>query len=266
MAIWVSRQQWLASGARYWWPQELVRDIAETDVHALHRFLWGHHLGYAQSYEAPRRFGRANIEPWGRKFFSDLVDQAANLDALGAQGVRSVFEVGCSLGYLLRFMETDVFPAATEFGGIDIDGYAVKSGSQYLEAVGSRISLQCSDMRELERLLGGKEYDVMICPGVLSYLNEAAAGQAVATMLRHSKLVALTGLANPGIDNALLPHSDVRRSDMSFIHNLDRMVTNGGGHVTGRRWEDDRDFDTRGIYFVFATDGALSGGRTDLVS
>lgn len=253
MAIWVDQQQWIHSDHRSWWSEELVRDFAETDVDAFHRFLWSHHLGYAESYEATRRFGVQNVKASRMIFFSDLRDQVVQLDALGAQGVRSVFEVGCSLGYQLRFIETDVFPSATELSGIDIDSYAIESGLKYLQGTGSRVTLQCGDMRELERWLRGKKYDLMICTGVLMYLNETAAGQAVATMLRHSRVLALAGLAHPRIDNALLRHSDVRTADKSFIHNIDRMVEDQGGHIAWRRWEGDRDFDGNTVYFVFAT-------------
>lgn len=231
-----------------------MRDLADTDVHAFHRFLWSHHLGYAHYYEVGLRFGVQNIRASRVMFFSDLRDQVARMDAWDTRGVASVFEVGCSLGYQLRFIETDVFPTARELRGIDVDSYAIECGLKYLREVGSRVTIECGDMSELERLLGGKKYDLMVCTGVLMYLNEAAAAQVVATMLQHGRLVALAGLAHPRIDNALLRHSDVRTSDKSFIHNLDRMVVDRGGHVAWRRWEGDRDFDGNTVYFVFATE------------
>ena len=38
-----------------------------------------------------------------------------------ARDIRSVFEIGCSLGYLPRFAETEMFPAA-----VVVLGYLVK--------------------------------------------------------------------------------------------------------------------------------------------
>jgi SAM-dependent methyltransferase len=253
MAVWVHRQQWINSDRRSWWSVELVRDLAETDVDAFHKFLWTHHLSYAQSYEAAGRFGGQNIKASRRIFFSDVREQAAQLEPLAEQSVRSIFEVGCSLGYLLRFIETDVFPRATELAGIDIDRYAIESGSKYLHSVGSKVVLECGDTRELERWLGGKTYDLIVCTGVLMYLNQSAADEAIATMLRHGRLLAMAGLAHARFDNATLHHSDVRTSDRTFVHNFDRMVTDHGGRVVWRRWEGARDVDGNTIYFVFAT-------------
>jgi len=88
---------------------------------------------------------------------------------------------------------------------------------------------------------------------VLMYLNESVAGEVIAKMLRHCRLLAMAGLAHPRIDNALLHDSDVRTSDSTFIHNFDRMVADNGGHVVWRRWEGTRDVEGNTIYFVFAT-------------
>ena len=53
----LGRRSWLAS--RHWWVQELLRDYSDGDPNAYHRFLWAHHLAYAETYEAGLRFG-----PW----------------------------------------------------------------------------------------------------------------------------------------------------------------------------------------------------------
>jgi SAM-dependent methyltransferase len=232
---------------------ELVRDLAETNVDAFHQFLWTYHLGYAESYEVAGRFGTDKVRASRRLFFSDLRDQVAQPGTFSDGGVKSIFEVGCSLGYQLRHIETDVFPGVIELAGIDIDRYAVEAGRKFLRSVGSKVALQCGDTRDLERWLGGKRYDIIICTGVLMYLNEAAAREVVGTMLRHSRLLALAGLAHPRINNADLDRSDVRASDSSFIHNFDRMVTDHGGRVLWRRWEGDRNVEGNTIYFVFAT-------------
>ena len=251
MAIWVHQQKWISSDRRSWWSVELVRDFAEKDVNAYHKFLWAHHLAYAASYEVATRFGAEKIRPSRLMFFAEL---RLCMEALGvsAKEIRSVLEVGCSLGYQLRYMETDLFPGAV-LEGIDIDHYAVRSGQEYLDAIGSKISLKCADIQELEGLLGGRVYDLIICTGVLMYLQEAEAAGMVRAMLSHSRvMVAMAGLAHPVLDNAALVCSDVRDRDQTFIHNLDGMVEKRGGSVLARRWEGDWQMEGQTIYFVFA--------------
>jgi 2-polyprenyl-3-methyl-5-hydroxy-6-metoxy-1,4-benzoquinol methylase len=249
----LQRSAWIDPQRRHWWSVELVRDLAEKDVDAFHEFLWTYHLGYAESYEVTGRFGADKVRASRRIFFSSLREQVANPGLFSDAGVRSVFEVGCSLGYQLRHIETDVFPAALDLAGIDIDRYAIEAGRKHLRSVGSKVELQCGDTRDLERWLGGKTYDIILCTGVLMYLNEAAAAEAVGTMLRHGRLLAMSGLAHPRTNNALLERSDVRASDSTFIHNFDRMVVDHGGRVLSSRWEGARDVEGNTIYFVFAT-------------
>jgi len=252
MAIWVQQQQWINSDRRSWWSVELVRDFAEKDVNAYHKFLWAHHLAYAASYEVATRFGAQKIRPSRLMFFAEL---RRCMEALGlsAKEIRSVLEVGCSLGYQLRYLETDLFPGAAVLEGIDIDNYAVRSGQEHLGAIGSKISLKCGDIQRLDSLLGGRVYDVIVCTGVLMYLKEAEAAGMVRAMLSHSRvMVAMAGLAHPVLDNAALDCSDVRNRDQTFIHNIDSMVKNGGGSVLARRWEGGRQLEGQTIYFVFA--------------
>jgi len=252
MAIWVQQQQWINSDRRSWWSVELVRDFAEKDVNAYHKFLWAHHLAYAASYEVATRFGAEKMRPSRLMFFAEL---RLCMEALGlsAEEIHSVLEVGCSLGYQLRHLETDLFPGAAVLEGIDIDDYAVRSGQEHLGAIGSKISLKCGDIQRLDSLLGGRVYDVIVCTGVLMYLKEAEAAGMVRAMLSHSRvMVAMAGLAHPVLDNAALDCSDVRDRDQTFIHNLDGMVKNGGGSVLARRWEGDRQLEGQSIYFVFA--------------
>jgi SAM-dependent methyltransferase len=253
MAVGLQRQTWINKRRRQWWSVELVRDLAETDLNGFHQFLWANHLGYAESYEARERFGSVNVKASRRMFFADLLHQLARLGVSPLRDIRSVFEVGCSLGYQLRFMETDIFPNATDLRGIDLDEYAIRSGSSYLHAAGSKVVLQRADLTELETVLGPRQYDLIICTGVLMYLSDDLARAAVAMMLRHSRILALAGLAHPEADNAELQEADVRADDRTFIHNLDAMVRHAGGEVIGRRWEGPRDVDGNTIYFVFAT-------------
>jgi 2-polyprenyl-3-methyl-5-hydroxy-6-metoxy-1,4-benzoquinol methylase len=252
MAIWVHQQQWIQSERRAWWSVELVRDFAERDVNAYHKFLWAHHLGYAAPYEVGTRFGTEKMRPSRVLFFDEL---RRCLEALGpsAARIRSVLEVGCSLGYQLRYVETDLLPDAEVLHGIDIDRHAVQSGQEHLRATGSRISLKCGDIHQLDELLGSRAYDLVLCTGVLMYLKEADAGRLVRVMLSHSRaMLVLAGLAHPVRDNADLERSGVRDRDHTFIHNFDAMVKSAGGTVLARRWEGSREYEGQTIYFVFA--------------
>ena len=252
MAIWVHQQQWIGSDRRSWWSVELVRDFAEKDVNAYHKFLWAHHLGYAAPYEVEARFGTEKMRP-SRTIFFDELRRCMAARGLAAGDIRSILEVGCSLGYQLRYVETDLFPGADVLDGIDIDRHAVQSGQAHLSAQGSRIALKCGDIQQLDELLGGRDYDLILCTGVLMYLKEADAARLVRAMLLHSRvMLALAGLAHPRRDNADLECSDVRDRDHTFIHNFDAMVKNAGGRILARRWDADRQIEGQTVYFVFA--------------
>ena len=122
-AIVVGRQRWL--GGRYWWVLELLRDFADLDPNEFHRFLWSHHLAYAETYDVSSRFGPAHLHPSRQIFFEGLVGALARR-GIAPTAVRSVFEAGCSLGYLLRHLETEAFTSATLLEGNDIDRFAVR--------------------------------------------------------------------------------------------------------------------------------------------
>lgn len=234
-AAWLGRQTWIPG--RHWRAERLVSDLAERDPDAYHRFLWSHHLAYAESYEPPLQFGRDQIKPDRRLLFRDI---RACLQRERAE-VRSVLEVGCSVGHLLRYVETEVFPAADVLVGMDIDDYAVKSGNAWLAQQGSKARLIAADMARIDETLGvASRYDCVLCAGVIMYLGEQQAAKVVQSMLRHTrKLLAITGLAHPNFDNRLLANSEVREKDGAFRHNLDTMVTNAGGEILFRRWKPD---------------------------
>ena len=253
LAVWVNQQEWIDRDRRAWWSTELVRDFAEKDVNEYHKFCWAHHLGYAAPYEVASRFGAEAMRPSRHLFFSELRHCLERL-GIATNEIDSVFEVGCSLGYQLRYLETDLFPRATVLEGVDIDQYAIRTGQEHLSENGSKIKLRCGDMQELESLLEGRVFDIIICTGVLMYLQEAEATDIMRTMLSHCRvMVAMAGLAHPSLDNAALDQSDVRERDQTFIHNLDRMVRDSGGSVLKRRWDGSRQVEGQTIYFVFAT-------------
>lgn len=257
ICILLNRFDRLDPDAKQWWTLELLRDFAERDPNAFHRFLWSHHLAYASSYNVEERFGRNGIPSSRKLFFADL---QSHLSAIGVDpltDVRSILEVGCSLGYQLRYLENGIFPNAALIAGMDIDRYAVDEGMRYLRGAGSKIVLECEDMGKLDSLLAGRTFDVLFSTGVLMYLEEEEAGEVVKTMMRRcGKILALAGLAHPESDNSLLARSEIRASDGSFIHNLDVMAKRAGGRVVARRWEGDRLREGHSIYFVFAVPGA----------
>ena len=249
VAAWMGRQRWLAP--RHWWSVEMVRDWAERDVSGYHRFLWAHHLGYAETYEPEERFGR--VHPSRLLLFDELRHVVRRLGARPETDVRSVLEVGCSMGYLLRHLETSVFPAARVLEGIDIDAYAVRRGAEVLAREGSRARVREGDAAALPALVGERRYDVVLCAGVLMYLRQDEAAAAVRAMLeRTAGLLALSGLAHPDADNARLGISVPRESDRSLVHNLDAMGERAGGRVVHRRWEGARQVAGNTVYFVFA--------------
>lgn len=254
LAVWIHNRRWLDSNRRNWWSLELVKDFQVDDVNEYHKFLWSHHMAYANTYEVGIRFGRENMAGSRLLFFSDLDRVMNDVRVDPVKDVSSVFEVGCSLGYQLRHMETDLFTGAGELCGVDIDGYAIMSGAEYLGKMGSRVRLKCADMEDLESQMGDRAYDIIVCTGTLMYLTEEAASRVVDTMMRHTgKILAICGLADPVSDNSTLEKSMIRESDRSFIHNIDAMVKKSGGNVLARRWRGDRLVDGHTIYFVFAS-------------
>lgn len=254
LAVWLGRQGWINEHRRHWWSTELVRDLSARDINLYHKFLWSNHLSYASTYEIKQRFGREKMKGSRKVFFEELksATESAGLDP--ATEVRSVFEVGCSLGYQLRYMETELFTGAGVLDGVDIDEYAIRTGNRYLTEAGSKVRLVQGDMERIDEIMGDKPFDVVVCTGVLMYLNEEKASSVLRKMLQCTgALLALSGLANPETDNSAMNGSATRANDQSFIHNFDRMVIDAGGNILSRRWEGNTLIDGNSIYFVFAS-------------
>jgi hypothetical protein len=132
----------------------------------------------------------------------------------------------------------------------------VRAGHEHLAALGSRVSLSCGDIQDLDRLVGQRAYDLILCTGVLMYLKQHDAAALVRNMLSRTRvMLAMAGLAHPREDNSRLARSGIRERDHTFIHNLDEMVRGAGGSVVARRWEGNRLVDGQSVYFVFATPG-----------
>jgi SAM-dependent methyltransferase len=168
--------------------------------------------------------------------------------------VRSVLEVGCSLGYLLRYLEVNVFTNSHDLVGIDIDAPAIEKGKRFLARADSKVTLIAGDMEQLDALVGARRFDVVFAAGVLSYLNEDDATHMVRQMLaRTARVLALVGLACPDHDNNGLTRSELSPSHAGqWIHNFEMLVTRAGGRVVRSRWEGGKQYNFQTICFVFA--------------
>jgi SAM-dependent methyltransferase len=217
-------------------PVELLSDLAGSDPNRLHRFLWSNHLTYAASYEVAR-FGPERLEVSRRILLTDIEEHLRQRSIAPECDVASVFEAGCSLGYVLRYAETKVFPCAARFTGVDVDKYAIEEGSAHLRGMQSKVRLITGEVTDLDHIIGDQQYDVVLCCGVLLYFDEPTAAQIVKTLLRHTRFVlGLISLAHPVKDNGTLERSEVRPADHGFIHNLDAMISAAGGKLVSRRW------------------------------
>jgi SAM-dependent methyltransferase len=236
---------------------ELLRDLADDDPIAFHHYLWANHLAYAATYELGR-FAPGALESDRRVLFELLCVELRRQGIDPAGDVRSVLDVGCSLGYLLRHAETSVFPSAMTLVGIDIDAQAVAVGGRYLRQVGSRAELMVASMEQLDVVLLGRFFDTVVCCGSLMYLDQAEAAGTVASLLGHAhRVVGLIDRAHPHQDNVTLGRSAVRSLDETWIHNLDSMVLTAGGSVASRRWRPPREPGDRGVYLVVAVPPGL---------
>jgi SAM-dependent methyltransferase len=254
IAVWLSRHPWFAD--REHLSAGIIGDMRAADPKAFHKFMWSNHIsGYAKWYDSESLFEIRNMEPSRCEFFNDLLDVTTEVGLDPGKDIRSVLEVGCSLGYLLRFIETDILPAATELVGVDIDRIAIDKGTRYLGRVGSKVRLIEGDIEGLDELVGNRVFDLAFAAGVLSYLDGDDAARVVSRMLhRTGKLLALIGLACPTTDNSELTRSVISHEKSNqWLHNFKMMVEAAGGRVIKCRWEGARQYNHQTMYSVFAT-------------
>jgi SAM-dependent methyltransferase len=253
IAIWLFRQRQIPGSS--WIALRCLEDLATNNIDEFHRFLWSNHLYYAESYEVPERFGPAKENRLRRLFFSQLETCLLEID-VDPEQIDSILEVGCSLGYQLQHMESRMFPNASKLYGIDIDEYAVNQGNAYLNSLGSKVNLIHGNMENLADLVGSDRFDVVVCTGVLMYLNEEPATAMVDSLLKHTnQILGIAGVAHPVTPNSKLEHSITRDWDQAFTHNIESMVGKAGGSLIKVSWEGDRIIDGNDgntVYFVFA--------------
>ena len=239
----------------------LIRDLQADDPKTFHKFVWTHHLmGYARWYDSEQElFAPDQMQPSRIELFADLLSVLRDLSIPEAE-IGSVLEVGCSLGYLLRYLETEVLPDTHEFVGIDIDAPAIQKGEGYLRKSGSSVRLIHGDMEHLQEMLGPRTFDLTVAAGVLSYLNQQDATAVVSQMLRRTaKLLALAGLAwvdghNRTVDKSILSPSH----EGQWIHNFEAMIADAGGRVVRSRWEGAKLYNLQTLCFAFAVPGEVA--------
>jgi SAM-dependent methyltransferase len=233
----------------------LVRDLLAEDPKEFHKFAWSNHLmGYARWYDSEEElFEFEQMQPSRVQFFEDLTS-VLDQQRIPRTDVRAILEVGCSLGYLLRYLETSVFPDCPDIVGIDIDAPAIDKGQRFLARAGSRVVLHAGDMEHLDALVGPRTFDVTLAAGVLSYLNEDDASRMVERLLaRTRKVIALAGLACLERNNNTLTRSELSPGHAGqWIHNFEALVTRAGGRVVRTRWEGSKQFNFQTVCFVFA--------------
>lgn len=233
-------------GARRWAPA-LVQDLACSDPAAYHHFLWANHLTPARWFQDRRGFGC--LVPARELLLADVASLISS-----APPVRSVLDAGCSAGYLLRALEIGALGGLLLRGpllGFDVDRAALARGRRYLSVAGSRARLIAGDIRCPPPEARGC-FDLVFCAGVLMYLPEAQARAVVARLLGQARrLLVLSGPAWFPADNRTLAAS-IRRSDATFVHNLDAMAAAAAGQVLRRRWHGDQRLGGQSIYFVLA--------------
>jgi SAM-dependent methyltransferase len=234
LARWISNRRWIPH--RHRWSMTLIKDYSKRNPDAYHRFLWSNHLGYARLYENVSEFGKQHFIEIRRLFFANLAEalRARGIDP--AKDIRSVLDIGCSKGYHLRYMETDLFPSATRLEGIDIDRYAIEEGTAYLRSQESIVKLICGDIIDAPGLFRDEQFDIIISAGLLMYLREDSAARLIRWMLDHARImVGIVGEAYSIRDNRFM-NASTQRADGAFIHNFDSMVTAGGGKIDRRVW------------------------------
>lgn len=255
-AVWLDKQTWIPRSE--YWAKGLVHDLMETEPKTFHKFIWEKHLrSYTQWYDSESLFKSYKMNGSTAtcgEFFHDLVTVLKDAQTNQSAEINSILEVGCSLGYLLRNIEENIFPGATDLVGIDIDKEAIKKGKDYLAKIGSQVRLLAGDMEDLDRLVGEQKFNFVFASGVLSYVNEEDAFTLVSQMLRRTtKIMALLGLADRSTDNSKLTESIISQAhNNQWIHNFDAMVEKAGGRVIKRRWQIGLENDTRHIYYIFA--------------
>ncbi|HWB82544.1 MAG TPA: class I SAM-dependent methyltransferase [Bryobacteraceae bacterium] len=230
----------------------ILEDLRRHDPEALHRFLWSNHLAYAATYEPKKKFEASSLNPTRQLLFRQIVDYYRSSGLNPQEQIRSVFEVGCSLGYLLRYLELYVLPAAAPLHGIDIDRYAVRTGMSYLQSVNSKVQLFDADVAKIGEATGNQQYDLVLSCGVLMYLNKKTAKATLQKMFALSRrLVGIICTAHQGDGGATL-NSETRKSDGAYLHDMHSMIRESGHYIISSTFVDFAESGSSPSYVILA--------------
>jgi 2-polyprenyl-3-methyl-5-hydroxy-6-metoxy-1,4-benzoquinol methylase len=247
--IWLDGVTWLRTKANL--PFLLLGDLDQLDGEEYFRFVWSRHVAEASEFAGYLDSDEDGLLPTRHVLLADLTRffEARGLNP--HRDVKSVLDLGCSRGSLLRFVERHVFENADELVGVDLDAQAIAEGTACLARESSKVRLHCRDVTEVGSLLESRRFDLVFCTGVLMYLTHPSAQKVVQWMCDHGTYVVMSDIAHPCVDNGKLERSE-RRFDRGYLHNLDEMARTAGASVLYHRWDGDRSINGFSIYFVFA--------------
>jgi len=237
----------------------ILADLRRHNPEALHRFLWSNHLAYAATYEVEKRFAASNLNPTRQILFGQIVDYYRRCALNPREQIRSVLEIGCSLGYLLRHLELYTFPDAAPLHGLDIDRHAVQTGMSYLQSVNSKVRLFEADVTRVGNVAGNQLYDLALCCGVLMYVNKETAKATLQKIFAVSRrLVGIICLAHDERRRTIL-NSEIRKSDGAYLHDMHRMIEEVGGRLISSTFVNAAASGSSPSHVILAEPPALAG-------
>lgn len=128
VVVWLDGVTWLRTKANF--PFLLLGDLDERDGEGYFRFVWSRHVGEAREFGGYIESDEDRLLPTRHVLLAELT---RFLEARGLnphRDVKSVLDLGCFRGSLLRFVERYVFENAEELVGVDLDARAIAEGRQ----------------------------------------------------------------------------------------------------------------------------------------
>ena len=250
LAIWLNRQPWFT---RDYLAVGLVGDLG-LQGSRLFQFLWKHHfMGYARWYDSEDELFSAEqmAPPGGCSSTTSFPWSGSSACSRRTSGPFSKWMFPRLSAATSRSRGVSRMPGAP---GIDIDGPAIRKGTDYLKRHGSKVVLAQGDMEDLDRMLGSRTFDLVFAAGVLISTNRMPPAWCRASPDKQG-----AGFRGPGLHRPQQrPARSVRNlpnHEQQWIHNFAAMVSAAGGRVVRSRWEGAKLFNLQTIHFVFAVPG-----------